>query len=221
MNPSRQHYGSNNNYHAINYDAIEEMKRNNKFISPHFLYRGIVEEAKIRRNFPNAESLFKDLEDFLNEKEKLHPNYVHSPRDVQTLQKSVATLVRYAPTPEQSLQYATYFFQSIQRPIRNAATELIVFTNLIYSYSIRGTQKSMEDALSILELVLSQGVFKIDRNLYNSTFASQQGSASTFRDSLTVFETVSKKVLAWFKLDFSEDRMSLVPANTSSRHFSH
>ncbi|KAI7904867.1 uncharacterized protein BX663DRAFT_503840 [Cokeromyces recurvatus] len=224
-NYSHQQKFLNDDQQPFTYSAIQGMRKNNKFVNPTILFRGIVEEAKNRRNFPNAEALFKELEGYMKEKEKIRRDYVHDSRDVHAFQRSITTIIRYVPTPEQALKYTTYFFEFIKRPIRDAATELIVFTNVIFAHVTYGTHEAMEGALFILELALSLGVYNIDKKLYNTSHPNNNGS--TFRDSLSVFETVSKKVLIYFKLKYSEDRMRLVPGTTDStctrplRQFSH
>lgn len=186
----------------FNYNRIQEIKRNNGRPNMVMYSKAVMEELK-SHNFENAEELFLEMNGNRHTIREGSPFY-H--KHVHAYQRAITSIVRYAPTPSKAEEYAELYFRDIFEPLRNPGTEMIVLTNLVYVYGTEGSATSMAKGLDVIKLTIKIGAFEIDPLNYESALRG-----TNFNDPLEVFQTVSKKVLRYYNLAFSEDKKKLVP----------
>lgn len=114
-------------------------------------------------------------------------------------QKSISTLIRYAPTIQDSLDYACFCLYQVPEPLRNESLEKIMTVNLIYLYKRQGGRDNFTKALDLIKTGVALG------------FALPLETSSAFtNNSDAVFLGVSSSVLRYFGLDLSQDKKSIV-----------
>lgn len=205
---------SNINYDSnpVTYHTIQNKKKAGEILTAVLISRALVHEAKIFKNFRHAEQLYEELETVLMEKRLFNKKYVYNSAEVSSYQRAIATMVRYAHSPEKSLEYATIFFQDKDEPFRTASKELVILTNLVYVYKCRGTTECMRTALELIKLGLAIGVYNIDPKHYEDPYSRHQ----SFNDCVRVFEAVIQSVLVYFRLEINSDKTDLVPQGSHS-----
>jgi hypothetical protein len=202
---------NSSHYNPPSYHICQDKKKAGETLTVAFISRCLVHEAKILRNFRNAEELYQDMEAILTEK-KFDKNYMYNIADIGGYQRAIATMVRYAPSPEKALAYANLFFKEKDEPFRTPSKELVILTNLIFVYKRKGTYEYMKAALELTKLALSIGIYKIDSKFYEDPYSK----SLSFDNSLSVFEDVCSKVIMYFNMEFNSDKTDLVPAGSYS-----
>lgn len=205
LNPNYSHDNAS-------YRAIQDRKKAGDILTAAFISRALVQEAKTFKNFQNAEELYTEMETVLMQKRLFDENYVYNSAEVGSYQRAISTLVRYAPTPEKALEYASIFFKDKDEPFRTASKELVVLTNLIYVYKSKNSEEYMRMALELTKLALAIGVYKIDAKHYEDPYSRHNG----FNNTASVFEAVTQRVLYYFKMELNTDKTDLVPRGSQS-----
>ncbi|KAI7846633.1 hypothetical protein BDC45DRAFT_576929 [Circinella umbellata] len=115
----------------------------------HDLMDTILDELKKINDFEAGEKLFSHLLEKLQLQDPLgraadvycpdKPQYSSNNRtfinaEIVYFRNATATMVRYAPHPEKSLKYASFFLNQIHPPLRDAKTEITILLNLIHVY---------------------------------------------------------------------------------------
>lgn len=70
----------------------------------------------------------------------------------------------------------------------------------------------MKEALELLKVALEIGIFQV---VIPASYSQQN---TRFNNPLEVFETLSKKVLRYFKMEFNEDKTAVRPAQKLFSH---
>ncbi|KAG2207237.1 hypothetical protein INT47_012290 [Mucor saturninus] len=166
-----------------------------------FISKVLIREVKKNGNYQTGEQLFDHLIKTLKEKKVSRPTYVYSEMEISAFQRSIATLVRYAPTAEKARYMFNLTLREYQLPLRTVALELILLNNLLFVHS---QFNEMKDALTIIETALEIGAFQLDPRNYYDKYDNAK-----FSDPLQVFETLSGKVLRHYRLEFNEDKTAL------------
>lgn len=187
---------------SVNFEHVEERKNNNQPLHPSFISKAIATEVKVKGNFKNGEILFGYLTNVLNERKGTCHNYQFNQMEVVSFQRAVGTMVRYAPTAEKARYMFNLTLKEFGPPLRTSALELTLLNNLVYVH----TQfKQMKEALGLIEVALEIGIFQFkvqdDDFIHNHKFSNPQ----------EVFETLSNKVLRYFRLEFNQDKTELRP----------
>ncbi|GAA5812538.1 hypothetical protein MFLAVUS_005994 [Mucor flavus] len=181
---------------AYDFESIEVKKRHNQPLQPTAVSKAVSYELREKKNFANAEILFGYLIEILNEKKK--SNVTYNELDITAFQRAVSTLVRYAPSPKDSRYYFNLTLAEFDRPLRTATLELTILNNLVFVHSQHND--TMEDALNIIKSALKIGIFRFKVKEY------YRHQPSRFNDPLSVFETLSRKVLKHYGLEFNQDK---------------
>ncbi|KAI8996995.1 hypothetical protein BDB01DRAFT_769436 [Pilobolus umbonatus] len=183
------------------YILIKRLRDKGKPVDVRLLRTAIIQEAKHEGAFARAEELFEDMVEILNRQKSGNIPYTAS--DVEAFHYSMATMTRYAPTAQKSMDYGYYLLKECEPPLRTKNLHLMVLTNLVYKFgeNVRDNE-NMKIALSLIKEAFSLKIFQEDP----STFTSLSKGCP-----LIVFENVSKKVLLHFGLKLSNDKSSLVP----------
>jgi hypothetical protein len=159
----------------------------------------IVNESKVDRNYANAEAVFELFLKHLNYAVPLRPQKQYLEDEVNVFQKSIATMIRYAPSPQKALDYSSYML-SQPPPLRTEFVETTCLINLIFVYRVAGSPDAMDKALELIRVGL-------DRKVYNL-----KAHRKYERDNVAeVFFEVSGKVVAYHHLQFSADKKTLEP----------
>lgn len=200
------------NFEEPTYESIqEERKTALRPLPPSLVSKAIGKESKSGA-YELAEELFQYLLQIFKYKTVNKPNYYYSELDVIAIQRSISSLVRYAPTPERARYYFNYALGQLEEPVLSLTFEITILNNLLYVHTLSTDEDQMKEALEILKASLEVGVFQSE---IPASFAQQN---TRFNDPLEVFETLSRKVLRYFKLEFNEEKTALRPAQ---RLFSH
>lgn len=181
---------------AYDFESIDSKKRHNQPLHPTVVSKAVSYELKDKKNFANAEILFGYLVEILNEKKK--SNVTYNELDITAFQRAVSTLVRYAPSPKDSRYYFNLTLAEFDSPLRTSTLELTILNNLIFVHSQHND--TMKDALNIIKSALKIGVFRFKVTEY------YRHQPSRFNDPLSVFETLSTKVLKNYGLEFNQDK---------------
>ncbi|KAI8335703.1 hypothetical protein BC941DRAFT_429108 [Chlamydoabsidia padenii] len=175
--------------------------------------RGSVVHYCKNGQFPQAEHAFAQLCDMIrfrarhsdndNPWSKTKVNY--SELQIDNFQKAISSLVRYAPTLQQSIDYGCFFLHQVPEPLRDEAVEITVTINLIYLLKKTGRQEEMKQAL---ELAKTGVAFEY---ALPRTPQDNRAKHTFYQDSHSVFSDIAGPVLRHFGLDFSADKRSVVP----------
>jgi hypothetical protein len=159
----------------------------------------IVNESKLDRNYTNAEAVFELFLKHLNYAVPLRPQKQYLEEEVKTFQKSIATMIRYAPGPQKALDYSSYLLS--QPPsLRTEFVEMTCLINLIFVYRVDGSADAMDKALELIRVGLERKVYNLKAHRMFE------------RDNVAeVFYQVAGKVVAYHQLQFSTDRKTLEP----------
>ncbi|GAA5796292.1 hypothetical protein HPULCUR_001662 [Helicostylum pulchrum] len=168
----------------------------NQPLQPTTVSKAVSYELREKNNFANAEILFGYLIEILDEKKS--SNVMYNEFDITAFQRAVSTLVRYAPSPNDSRYYFNLALAEFDKPLRTSTLELTILNNLVFVHSQHND--TMEDALNIIKTALEIGVFRFKVTEY------YRHQPSRFNDPLSVFETLSKKVLKYHGLEFNQDK---------------
>lgn len=197
----------------IDYNLIMDRRQTNLYISPATISSAISKEVKFNRNYRYGEELFIFLEDNLEEKRESRPDYQFAENEIGAFQKAMATLIRYAPNISKARYYFCLTLEKYVSPFRSARLEVILLTNLIYVSTTNQQAENMKDALELIQTALDMGVLQVE-------FPKEEDASLSnhFGDTLEVFETVARKVLKYYRLEFNSDKTGVQP---STRQFSH
>ncbi|KAI8879779.1 hypothetical protein K501DRAFT_276224 [Backusella circina FSU 941] len=189
---------STRNFH-INLKHILEMQKEKERVTLHDYLHAIVNESKHDKNYDNAQAIFGLLLKHLDHALSLRPQKIYILDEISIFQRAIATLIRYAPSPQKALDYTAYLLAQAP-PLRTEHVETTCLINLIFVYRVDGTPDAMDKALDLIRMGL-------DRKVYNLE-ARMKHECDNVAD---VFVQVSRKVLAYHHLQFSMDMKSLEP----------
>jgi len=129
-----------------------------------------------------------------------------SNRDIELVQMSIASLVRYAPSPEDSNTIFLFYLQS-EPPVRDDRTIDRCLINLIYRYAQSKDVTERSKGLDLIHLALHRGVGLPTYNAFNNTKASWHHQNKK-RDE-GILTSVSRPILNIHKLRISADGRTL------------
>ncbi|KAI8990299.1 hypothetical protein BDB01DRAFT_780813, partial [Pilobolus umbonatus] len=182
------------------YIQIQKQREKSVPIDVKIIRRGISQEAKFEKAFSKAEELFEYLVEELRRKESERIPYSDS--DIDSFQHSIATLVRYAVTPQKSMDYGYYLLKECEHPLRTRSLHLMILTNMVFRFGEnRRITKNMKVALELIKEAVRLRIFQDDPSKFMT-----MGRDNTIH----VFETVSNKVLLHYGLKLSSDKASIV-----------
>lgn len=178
---------------------ILERKSNNLPSHPAFVSKVLAREVKLG-NYKTGEVLFEYLTAVLKEKKNFKQEYIYNEMEAASFQRSAATMVRYAPTTEKARYMFNLTFSKFDPPFRTVALEITLLNNLLYVHT---QANEMKNALSLIEVALEIRVFQME--LSEIDF----GPNLKFSNPLEVFETLSSKVLRYYRMEFNEDKTEI------------
>ncbi|CAO3598434.1 unnamed protein product [Absidia cylindrospora] len=191
MNPSKPYPSPRNVINA--HSNIVYYCKNGQFTAAEQTFQKMCEMIKLQP----SPSTTTDADQEDNDSNKWKRNYSHI--QINNFQKSMATLVRYAPTIQDSLDYACFCLNEVPEPLRNESLEQIMTVNLIYLYKRQGGRDNMEKALELIKTGVALG------------YALPSETPSTFtNNSDAVFVDVSNSILRHFGLVLAQDKKSLI-----------
>lgn len=122
---------------------------------------------------------------------------------IESFQKSISSLVRYAPTIQQALDYACFCLYKVPEPLRDEWLEIAQTINLIYLYRKLGGQTGRRKALELIKTGAEYG-YALPSETPGPNYRR------TFQEPYIVFISVAEQVLRQFQLGFSADMKSIV-----------
>ncbi|ORZ17709.1 hypothetical protein BCR42DRAFT_412349 [Absidia repens] len=193
MNPTRPYSSPRNVMDA--HSNIVHYCKNGQFSDAERTFQKMCEMIKLQPLSLSSTTTDGQQEDKGDNKWKR--NYSHI--QINNFQKSMATLVRYAPTIQDSLDYACFCLYEVPEPLRNESLEQIMTVNLIYLYKRQGGRDNMAKALELIKTGVALG------------YALPSETPSTFtNNSDAVFVDVSNSILRHFGLVLAQDKKSLL-----------
>ncbi|OBZ82196.1 hypothetical protein A0J61_09756 [Choanephora cucurbitarum] len=189
----------------LTFDQIKERKERGISVFIPAIKSALIQEAKYNHSFSKAEILYGYLTEAV-----VHRTDPERHRgDINCLRRAIGVMTRYAPNPDKALFYAYHFFAEFGPPFRTPSSEMIVLTNLLFAYSLAGTEEAMRNAVDIIRLAIEIGVFRIDPKGYDDVLAERE----QFKHPLDVFETICQRPLQHQRLMFNADKSDLIPVH--------
>ncbi|GAA5794921.1 hypothetical protein HPULCUR_000269 [Helicostylum pulchrum] len=183
---------------TYDFESIETRKKLNQLVLSGRVSKTIKHELKVNDNFAKAEILFVDLRKILDEIKKAKIEY--SDEDITSFHIAVSTLVRYAPSAEDSHCYFNLVLSEFDKPLRAPMLELTLLNNLIH---VHIGHKDTDSALSIIEVALEIGVFQLQ---VDKKYKYIPGS---FVNPLVLFESLLHQVLIHHGVEFNENKTGI------------
>ncbi|GJJ72187.1 hypothetical protein EMPS_04544 [Entomortierella parvispora] len=135
-------------------------------------------------------------------------------KDVNYIQYSISTMVRYAPSPAEANVIYMFFLQQCQLPIRNDDTIDTCLISLIYQYAQAKEDPELQDkGLDLIKVALERG---IGLPSYQSR-KSQPKNRLQYPQKETILASVSKPILIRHSLQITEDGLALETRQPQAR----
>lgn len=195
----RPYSGSN----QLDHNFLTEQRENNVTVSASQISISLVREVAVNGKYNYDEKLFKMLEDYLQEKVEHQPDYQFGASEIVPFERSIAILIRYAPTAALARHYFLIALRKYKAPLRTPYLELILLTNLMYVYTAKNY---MNDALELLQMALGIGVRGVQIPM-----TSFQKASTKSRDHIVVFNAVASIVLGYHNLEYTKDKSGFQP----------
>ncbi|KAI8379696.1 uncharacterized protein BYT42DRAFT_337365 [Radiomyces spectabilis] len=174
------------------------------------LQSSILNEAKDRCDFKKAEELFLELVHQLDIPLARHAAAIEHREytfgEIVAFQRSIATMVRYAPNAQRAIDYFTFLMRQRTTALLDDDILQTCSINMIYVYCHAG-EEYMGKAKEILELALAS---------FAATKAEKWDDQSATEE---VLKSVSMPVLKYFRLKISFDRYELQPYRPPPRSY--
>lgn len=131
---------------------------------------------------------------------------VLTPTDVNFIQYSISTMVRYAPSPAEANVIYMFFLQQCQLPVRNDDTIDTCLISLIYQYAQAKDDPELQDkGLDLIKVALERGV---GLPSYQSRKSLPKNRVQ-YPQKETILASVSKPILIRHQLQITEDGLAL------------